>query len=103
MALFERAVGYYSDLINVNAYHQPGVEAGKKAAGEVIKLQAIIVDFINENKQKAHTAGDIAAGLNISGREEDVYLICQHLSANPDRGIKKAFTNIWHESTFQRG
>ncbi len=101
VALFERAVGYYSALINVNAYHQPGVEAGKKAAGEVIKLQAIIVDFINENKQKAHTAGDIAAGLNISGREEDVYLICQHLSANSDRGIKKAGTNIWHESTFQ--
>ena len=27
--LFERTVGLYGSLINVNAYHQPGVEAGK--------------------------------------------------------------------------
>ena len=33
IALFERAVGLYATLINVNAYHQPGVEAGKRAAG----------------------------------------------------------------------
>ena len=26
-----RAVGLYAHLININAYHQPGVEAGKKA------------------------------------------------------------------------
>ena len=32
VALFERAVGIYAELINVNAYHQPGVEAGKKGA-----------------------------------------------------------------------
>jgi glucose-6-phosphate isomerase len=32
VALFERAVGLYAELINVNAYHQPGVEAGKRAA-----------------------------------------------------------------------
>ena len=32
IALFERAVGLYASLININAYHQPGVEAGKKAA-----------------------------------------------------------------------
>ena len=30
IALFERAVGLYAHLININAYHQPGVEAGKK-------------------------------------------------------------------------
>src|SRR5881392_534589 len=32
IALYERAVGFYGTLVNVNAYHQPGVEAGKKAA-----------------------------------------------------------------------
>ena len=40
IALFERAVGFYASLVNINAYHQPGVEAGKKAAGTVIALQA---------------------------------------------------------------
>ena len=36
VALLERTVGFYAALININAYHQPGVEAGKKAAGTVI-------------------------------------------------------------------
>ncbi len=43
IALFERAVGLYAELIDVNAYHQPGVEAGKKAASEVLALQARIL------------------------------------------------------------
>ena len=30
IALFERAVSFYASLVNINAYHQPGVEAGKK-------------------------------------------------------------------------
>src|SRR5262249_45095643 len=32
IALYDRAVGFYGTLVNINAYHQPGVEAGKKAA-----------------------------------------------------------------------
>ena len=36
IALYERAVGFYASLVNINAYHQPGVEAGKKAAERVI-------------------------------------------------------------------
>jgi glucose-6-phosphate isomerase len=40
IALFERAVGYYGELVNINAYHQPGVEAGKKAAAALLDLQA---------------------------------------------------------------
>src|SRR5437773_5941210 len=31
IALFERAVGFYASLVNVNAYDRAGVEAGKKA------------------------------------------------------------------------
>ena len=34
IALYERTVGYYATMIGINAYHQPGVEAGKKAAAE---------------------------------------------------------------------
>ena len=43
IALFERAVGFYATLVNINAYHQPGVEAGKKAAAAVLALQEKIV------------------------------------------------------------
>jgi hypothetical protein len=37
--LYERAVGFYGSLVNINAYHQPGVEAGKKAATKLLQLQ----------------------------------------------------------------
>ena len=38
IALFERAVGFYGSLVGINAYHQPGVEAGKKAAAAVLAV-----------------------------------------------------------------
>ncbi len=38
IALFERAVGLYGELVDINAYHQPGVEAGKQAANEILDL-----------------------------------------------------------------
>lgn len=40
LALFERAVGLYATLIDVNAYHQPGVEAGKHAAAAILDTGA---------------------------------------------------------------
>ncbi len=40
IAVHERAVGLYAELVDVNAYHQPGVEAGKLAAADVLALQA---------------------------------------------------------------
>jgi glucose-6-phosphate isomerase len=40
VALYERAVGLYASVLGVNAYDQPGVEAGKVAAGEMLELQA---------------------------------------------------------------
>src|SRR5205807_5890710 len=39
IALYERAVGFYGSLVHINAYHQPGVEAGKKAATRILELQ----------------------------------------------------------------
>ena len=43
IALYERAVGLYAFKIGINAYHQPGVEAGKKAAGKILELQRRII------------------------------------------------------------
>jgi glucose-6-phosphate isomerase len=41
IALYERAVGFYASLVAINAYHQPGVEAGKKAATKVLSCSAV--------------------------------------------------------------
>lgn len=43
IALYERAVGLYAAYIGINAYHQPGVEAGKKAAAVALSLQEAIL------------------------------------------------------------
>ncbi|MCP4808311.1 MAG: glucose-6-phosphate isomerase [Proteobacteria bacterium] len=40
IALYERAVGFYATFAGINAYDQPGVEAGKKAAGTALGLLA---------------------------------------------------------------
>lgn len=77
IALFERAVSFYASLVNVNAYHQPGVEAGKKAAG-------IFLDLLNKVRGKlvadARTADEIA--VECDACPEDVYHCLTHLSAN---------------------
>jgi glucose-6-phosphate isomerase len=89
IALFERTVGLYAGLVNINAYHQPGVEAGKKAAGTVISLQKAVVGLLKERKQ-ALTALEIAAGLGTPDQAESVFAILRHLAANPDRGVQSS-------------
>jgi len=78
IALFERAVGLYASLVNINAYHQPGVEAGKKAAAAVLDLQKSIVAALTASPA---TVEQIAA-LAGSSDPESVYLILEHLAAN---------------------
>ena len=86
IALFERTVGFYASLINVNAYHQPGVEAGKKAAGTVIDLQKSVVELLQQ-EQRSMTAEVIAARLGNPEHAEMIFAILRHLAANPDRGV----------------
>src|SRR5260221_8240677 len=40
IAVYARAVGLYASLVGINAYHQPGVAAGKKAAANAISGKA---------------------------------------------------------------
>jgi glucose-6-phosphate isomerase len=87
IALYERAVGFYATLINVNAYHQPGVEAGKKAAAAVLATQATVLDGLRE-QSTAVTAEQLADKLGISERVETVYHILEHLAANK-RQVKR--------------
>jgi glucose-6-phosphate isomerase len=89
IALFERAVGLYSTLINVNAYHQPGVEAGKKAATIVLDLQVKITNFLTANRGKLFGVGEIASAIKSPDEVETIFKICERLAANPRRGIQK--------------
>jgi glucose-6-phosphate isomerase len=86
IALFERTVGLYASLVNINAYHQPGVEAGKKAAESVIAMQKAVVGILGSQK-RGMTAAEIAAELGKPDEVESVFTILRHLAANPDKGI----------------
>jgi len=79
IALFERAVGLYASLIGVNAYHQPGVEAGKKAAASILELQGKVLTALTTDPQ---TAEQIANKIGDSEDVETVSLLLEHLSAN---------------------
>jgi glucose-6-phosphate isomerase len=89
IALYERAVGLYASMININAYHQPGVEAGKKAAGEVIEWQIKILEYLKQNPGQPYTVDGLDEALGGSGNQETLFKICQHLSANPTRKIRR--------------
>ena len=101
IALFERAVGFYASLININAYHQPGVEAGKKAAGAVIALQKSVVALL-QREQGGMTAEAAAELLGKPEETEMVFAILRHLAANPDRGIIQDNSDQISDVTFRR-
>jgi glucose-6-phosphate isomerase len=79
IALFERAVGLYASLVGVNAYHQPGVEAGKKAAAALLALQGKVLAALEAEPRPA-TA--IAAAAGAPGEVEAVFLLLEHLAAS---------------------
>lgn len=74
IALFERTVGLYAALVNINAYHQPGVEAGKKAAGSIIELQKKVVEWLKQNPEKDDPE-EIAGQLGLPDDVEMIYAI----------------------------
>ena len=93
IALYERAVGFYASLININAYHQPGVEAGKKAANEILKLKAAVQGYLIANKvskldaASAKTVEEIAAAIGRDDDVETIFKLCEHLAGNSDRCV----------------
>ena len=77
IALYERAVGFYGSLVQVNAYHQPGVEAGKKAATRILQLQPKVLAQLS-----AAGATPEAIAQAIAAEPEEVYHVLRHLAAN---------------------
>jgi len=82
IALFERAVGLYAELIDVNAYHQPGVEAGKRAAGDVIALHHAVLAALQAAPDDPRTAAALAEAAGSPERVETVHQLLDHLAAN---------------------
>ena len=94
IALFERAVSFYASLVNINAYHQPGVEAGKKAAGVFLETLNSVRGHLTA---EAKTADRIAT--ETGADPEDVYHCLNHLAANGEAQVSLGHNAA--EDTFQ--
>ncbi len=96
IALYERAVGLYASLVGINAYHQPGVEAGKKAATIVITLKLKLTDALQAVPGQALTAEELA--LKVGGDPELTFKILEHLAANGK--VKKTVKSSLFTNTY---
>jgi len=81
IALYERAVGFYASVVNINAYDQPGVEAGKKAATKLLQLQKQAREKLTAGAGK--TTEEIARSINAD--PEEVFHALRHLASNDSR------------------
>jgi len=77
IALFERTVGFYATLINVNAYHQPGVEAGKKAAESVLALQKKVRGALDATPRAVEQIAE-----SLSADPVLTFAVLRHLASN---------------------
>jgi len=96
IALYERVVGLYASLIGINAYHQPGVEAGKKAATGVIALKLKLAAALKSAPGNTMTAEALAG--QVGGDAELTFKILEHLAANG--AVKKMAKTPWFDSTY---
>jgi glucose-6-phosphate isomerase len=86
IALYERAVGIYASLVRVNAYHQPGVEAGKKAAGAVVAAQARVLAALRAGG-RAMAVTEVAEAAGVDA--EMAFRVLLHLSASAHHGVRR--------------
>lgn len=81
VALFERAVGLYAELVNINAYDQPGVEAGKKAAAAVLELQERLDALLADGKTRSLVELQGQLGTD---SPDSLFWILRHQAVNDD-------------------
>jgi glucose-6-phosphate isomerase len=101
IALYERVTGFYASLVGINAYHQPGVEAGKKAAGGVIALKLKLVAALQASPGQSFTAEQLAAHVGAPDKAELTFKILEHLAANRSSGVKKRAKSSACEATYR--
>jgi len=100
IALYERAVGFYASMVNINAYHQPGVEAGKKAAATFLSLKTKALNHLYKHKGESFTANQLADAIGENDHVVAVFKLLEHAAANPAKGISKKLLDNPFDATF---
>ncbi|MET9489770.1 glucose-6-phosphate isomerase [Nocardia sp. NPDC006630] len=77
VALYERAVGLYAELIDVNAYHQPGVD--KHTAVTILELQHALLECLAAATEPM-TAPALADKAGLTDRADIAHRLLEHLA-----------------------
>ena len=78
IALYERSVGLYASLIGINAYHQPGVESGKKAVAKIVVLKTRLFSILKSEADQSFRVDELALK---TGQESDKDLVFKLLES----------------------
>jgi len=93
IALYERAVGLYASIVDINAYHQPGVEAGKRAAESVLSMQLAVLEVLGRSPEPLPVQV-LAERAGFAGDLEEVYCLLRRLAATGRVILSGDFTEI---------
>ena len=97
IALYERAVAAYAELIHINAFHQPGVQAYKLASKSIIQLLTELEEKLPSAVPFTGTAGELATKLGME-EEYEVDGILAKLAANgPRRNLPVNLRKTWNK------
>ena len=75
--------------MGINAYHQPGVEAGKKAASAILAVRKAVIDHLNSNQGTAQTASQIAEAIGQPEKTTWIFKILESLAVNQASSFKR--------------
>ena len=81
----------YKYLVNINAYDQPGVEAGKKAAANIIEYQQKVSNLLNEGGE--YSINDITSLFDNSVSEPIFFILREMCFGNDDYLVKGDWSN----------
>jgi glucose-6-phosphate isomerase len=75
--------------VNINAYHQPGVEQGKKGANLYIDIHRKTLQCLRKKRGASLTPGEVAREIGVPEEVEFIYKILEHTYINRIYGVKK--------------
>ncbi|MFA7230548.1 MAG: hypothetical protein WC071_04705 [Victivallaceae bacterium] len=92
IALYERAVAVYAEFINVNAFHQPGVQAYKLAAKGILDLRTKMMEKLCELDEFTGTAAELAEVIEMKDDEIEIAGLLDKASLNcPDNIVSRSW------------
>ncbi len=100
LALFERAVGLYAELLDINAYDQPAVEQGKQGAKALLALKEALLTQLRRTPGQGVSAETLAVALGNPSAKGDIFKLLLHMAVNEDNPVTMEEKTPISESLF---